>query len=373
MSFKHLFSRFLGAVPDRLHFAAHSHHPWPDVTYDAHLRAWEDASRLMDDKWDDVFGVLIPDLRRRLARVLNLPDPDTLVFAPNTHELVARIFSGLRPPIKVVTSDGEFHSFERQLRRWEEADQVSVVRVTAEPFDTFAERFAAAAGDAGLVYLSQVFFDSGFEVTSLPEIAASARAEVPVVVDGYHGFMAIPVDLSGLAERVFYLAGGYKYAMAGEGACFMHCPPGFLPRPVDTGWYAGFSTLANRADRVAYGAGGDRFWGATFDPSGLYRLRAVFELLEAERLDPAAIHLHVAGLQASFLDSEEVPGELIPEEGMPRGNFLTFRTDRAAALYRWLHHRQVITDHRGDRLRIGFGLYHDPEDVGRLVRVLGSA
>ena len=26
------FSRFLNTEPDRLHFAAHSHHPWPDVT-----------------------------------------------------------------------------------------------------------------------------------------------------------------------------------------------------------------------------------------------------------------------------------------------------------------------------------------------------
>jgi selenocysteine lyase/cysteine desulfurase len=27
----------------------------------------------------------------------------------------------------------------------------------------------------------------------------------------------------------------------------------------------------------------------------------------------------------------------------------------------------VITDHRGDRLRIGFGIYHDEEDVDRLL------
>ena len=38
-----------------------------------------------------------------------------------------------------------------------------------------------------------------------------------------------------------YLAGGYKYAMAGEGACFMHCPPGFGARPRNTGWYASFA------------------------------------------------------------------------------------------------------------------------------------
>ncbi len=30
-----------------------------------------------------------------------------------------------------------------------------------------------------------------------------------------------------IAASVFYLGGGYKYAMAGEGMGFMHCPPGF--------------------------------------------------------------------------------------------------------------------------------------------------
>jgi selenocysteine lyase/cysteine desulfurase len=32
----------------------------------------------------------------------------------------------------------------------------------------------------------------------------------------------------------------------------------------------------------------------------------------------------------------------------------------------------VITDHRADRLRIGFGIYHDEEDVDRLLTHLGE-
>ena len=48
--------RFLAANPGRLHFAAHSHHPWPDVTRQAVLDGWDDAARLMDRKWDRIFG-----------------------------------------------------------------------------------------------------------------------------------------------------------------------------------------------------------------------------------------------------------------------------------------------------------------------------
>jgi len=38
------FSRSLGASPGRLHFAAHSHHPWPDATLRAQEQCWLDAA-----------------------------------------------------------------------------------------------------------------------------------------------------------------------------------------------------------------------------------------------------------------------------------------------------------------------------------------
>ncbi len=55
-----------------------------------------------------------------------------------------------------------------------------------------------------------------------------------------------------------------------------------------------------------------------------------------------------------------------------RGNFLTFRTPAAGDIYEKLLARNVVTDHRADRLRFGFGLYHDDGDVARLCEVLGE-
>jgi selenocysteine lyase/cysteine desulfurase len=57
---------------------------------------------------------------------------------------------------------------------------------------------------------------------------------------------------------------------------------------------------------------------------------------------------------------------------MPRGNFLTFRTKEAGAIYQRLHEQNVIVDHRGDRLRIGFGIYQDSEDVERLAKAFSA-
>ncbi len=62
-------------------------------------------------------------------------------------------------------------------------------------------------------------------------VRAVANAAALIAVDGYHSFMAQPVDWSASADRAFYMAGGYKYAMDGEGACFLACPPGWAERP----------------------------------------------------------------------------------------------------------------------------------------------
>jgi selenocysteine lyase/cysteine desulfurase len=367
VTYRHLFSRFLGADPERLHFAAHSHHPWPDITYDAHQRWWEDSARAMDDKWEEFFADFIPRLRGRLGRLLNLGEGLTIAFAPNTHELVKRVFSTLPTPVEILTTTAEFHSFDRQVRRWEEAGWVKITRIEAEPFASFPQRFLERSGPADLIYLSQVFFDSGFVVPDLSGLIDGLPVAATVIIDGYHGFMARPLDLAPIADRAFFVAGGYKYAMAGEGAAFMHCPPGWGERPVDTGWYAGFSALTDRVDEVSYGAKGDRFWGATQDGSGLYRLEAVLEMLEAIAVTPQVIQNHVAELQEEFLDLGPALGELLPPTGFERGSFLTFRRRDAHDLYRRLHDRGVITDYRGDRFRIGFGIYHEPQDVSRLV------
>ena len=272
------FTLSVGRPGAPLHAAAHSHHPWPDVTLAAQEEAWQDAARLLDSKWDHVFGKVIPAAQRHIARQLHLPDPATIAFGPNTHAFVLRLLSCLPPKPRILTTGSEFHSFSRQIARLEEDGLVQVTRIATEPFDSFENRFADAAAKGGhdLVFLSQVFFDSGFAVRDMARIVKAVPGkETFIVIDGYHGFMAVPTDFSALADRAFYLAGGYKYAMAGEGACFLHSPPGYGPRPRDTGWYAGFSALESAGGGVSYAGDGSRFFGATFDVTALYRFYAV--------------------------------------------------------------------------------------------------
>jgi selenocysteine lyase/cysteine desulfurase len=183
--------------------------------------------------------------------------------------------------------------------------------------------------------------------------------------------MALDAPLSSAAANsAFFLAGGYKYAMAGEGMGLMHCPPGFGPRPPITGWYAEFDDLTLPPDMVGYAADAMRFMGATFDPSALYRFNHVHAMLSDNGLTTARISHHVALLQAQLLDSiagTAVGGaELLNPLGHgPHARFLALRDPRADRWCAELGARDCITDVRGDVLRIGIGLYHDERDIER--------
>jgi len=383
LSFKPLFSRSLAADPERLHFAAHSHHLWPDASFEGQVEAWNDAARLADRKWDKVMDEVWPEAQGHVARELGTGQRDAVVFAPNTHELLVRLFAAVSSnwPIRVLTSDGEFHSARRQLARWEEAGAAKVGRVPTEPFDSFSDRFldAARSGEHDFIFVSQVLFGSGRTFDRVAELAALGRRGGPwVVIDGYHAFMAIDGPLGEeAAKTAFYLGGGYKYAMSGEGCAFMHAPKGFGERPPITGWFTEFEDLSLPPGSVGYAKDATRFLGATFDPSALYRFNAVQRMLLENGLTTARNSAYVEQLQQQLLAGIGQTGLasadlLNPLDGETHARFLAFRYPDAQRWYADLKAQNCITDVRGEVLRIGFGIYQDEDDVDRLIALLGG-
>lgn len=382
------YSRFLCAAPHRLHFAAHSHHLWLDITREAQLQYWDDSARLADKKWTYIFSTIVPEAQRHIATTLELSHPEQIVFAPNTHEFVARLFSALdwSKPLKILTTDSEFYSFSRQLARLQEtaSARFDVRKVSTEPFETFEARFCQAIESEtfDMIFFSHVFFNSGLVVSDLERLVKSVSSpETLIVIDGYHGFCAIPTSLRGIESRAFYLSGGYKYAQSGEGVCFLVVPKGCALRPIYTGWFAEFGMLAEqRSDKVAYSADGLRFAGATFDPSGLYRFNAVMRWLASERLSVETIHHYVKRLQDYFLQRlEDSRLDVLPLSALrpprhlaQRGHFLTFELERAAELESALLAKDIYVDRRANRLRFGFGLYHTDADIDKLIERLQS-
>ncbi|WP_300973219.1 class V aminotransferase [Sphingomonas sp. LHG3406-1] len=382
MSFKPLFARSLGAAPDRLHMAAHSHHLWPDASFAGQAECWEDAARLADRKWDRVMGELWPEAQAHVAAELGTGMADAIVFAGNTHDFLVRLWAAaprrVGGPLRILTTDGEFHSARRQFARWAENGDIALETLPVGPVGTLAERLAGRAEAADLILVSQTLFGSGRAVTGLESLAAVSRPEGPwVVIDGYHSFMASPEPLGRLGDSCFFLAGGYKYAMSGEGLGLMHCPPGFGPRPPITGWYAEFEDLTAPPGQVGYAPDAMRFMGATFDPSAIYRFLHVRRMLAENGLTTTRISARVDELRAMLVD--RIAGTPLGEAELlnPLPNparFLALRHPRAAGWQQALMARDCITDVRGDVLRIGLGLYHDEEDVERFVdltRALG--
>jgi kynureninase len=376
------YSRF--RVAERLLLSGHSHQAWPDVAFDGHVEAFDDAARHVDEKWARAFAKA-DEVRAGFRALLGDPDGE-IALGVNTHELVIRLLSaldlGARP--RLVSTDGEFHTLRRQLARLGEAG-LEVVRLPAHPADTLAARLAEAVDErTSAVLVSAVLFETAHIVGGLQALArACAHAGAEIVVDAYHALGAIPFALheQGLGSA-WVLGGGYKYLQLGEGNCFLRLPAHAEElRPAITGWYAEFGALAAEHDpsRVAYGRGAERFAGSTYDPTSHYRAARVFAFFHEQGLTPERLRasyrrqvdLLAAGFDALGIDDSIVTLDRALDLDRV-GGFLALRSPRAGELQRALSERGVLTDSRGPWLRLGPAPYLSDEQLETAIAVLGE-
>jgi len=350
-------------VDMRLLLTGHSHQAWPDVALDGVKEAWRDAATHLDDKWQFAFEKA-SQVEQGFARLLNDSDGD-YALAENTHTLIVRFLSALdlkkRP--QLITSDSEFHSIRRQLDRLSE-EGIEVVRIPGQPHNTFSERLAAKVNEkTAAVLVSSVFFNSGQICNGLSDVMTTCEQQgSELLVDVYHQLNIVPFDITSAGlKQAYIVGGGYKYCQLGEGNCFLRIPPNCEKRPIITGWYADFESIANNSDhQVNYGHGGQRFAGATYDPTSHYRAVEVFKFFVDHGLSPTllrAINQHQAALLLDRFDTLDLPASFISRDHsvtlQQRGGFISLKTSHAALITKKLHQQKVYCDHRGDTLRIG--------------------
>ena len=404
--YQNFYSIFRSHHVGEQHYACHSHHYWPDISFKAQQDYWMDSAKYVDDKWSYFFQNIIPTAQKNISKILNIRNHEQVVFSSNTHDFIVRIFSAIQNknnssrPIRILTTDSEFYSFERQLRSWVKSEQIEVTKIKVDcckinDENNFENEFMKAISlqPYDLVFVSHVFFNSGYIVQNIDQIVnhyyqccKEFSIQNPIfILDGYHGFMACPTDLKNIQDQIFYISGSYKYAQGGEGACFMTVPENLKIQPVITGWFAGFSELEKSENSLNFPTNGNRFAGSTMDFTAIYRLNSVFKLLEENLLSIQDIHNHVKNLQYLFLESlddilvsNELKANKIKENYPPIqylnkqnllisdlskcGHFLTFQLPTEKSLIELKHYlssRSIKTDHRGLRLRFGFGLTSD--------------
>jgi len=375
------YSRF--RVEERLLLTGHSHQAWPDVSFDGQLEAWADAAEGVDDKWGRAEGKA-ERVRRGFARLLG-GRAEEIALGQNTHELLIRFLSALplaaRP--RLVTTDGEFHTIRRQLDRLAEDGRLEVAKVAAYPASTLVERLVRAIDDrTSAALVSSVLFETAHIVPGLDGALAACHARgAELLVDAYHHLNAVPFSLDGLADA-FVVGGGYKYCQLGEGNCFLRVPPGREElRPLLTGWFSEFAHLTERVPgRVPYGAGPARWSGATYDPTSHYRAASVFGFFEEMALDPEflrAVSRHQISLMAEQFDALDLdPGRIARDREVPLekvGGFLAFRAPEAARIAAMLRERDMLTDHRGEWLRLGPAPYLSDGQLTAAIDLLGEA
>jgi kynureninase len=361
-------------VTERILLTGHSHQAWPDVAFEAQQQAWLDVAELVDDVWDVAFEKA-NEVRRGFARLMD-DSPDRIALAPNTHELVVRFLSALplkkRP--KLITTDGEFHTIRRQLDRLAE-EGLEIVKVTATPAATLAERLAKAVDDrTAAVLVSAVLYANSHIVPNLrATLEACERHGADLLVDAYHALNVVPFSLKkeGL-ERAYVVGGGYKYCQLGPGNAFLRFPADTTLRPVVTGWFSEFTDLTQSpaSTRVDYGPGPARFAGSTYDCTSHYRGAAVFTFFEEQKLTPERLrelNQHQIEVLVSALGIET---ELALHA---LGGFLAIRTRDAASLKKALRQRNVWTDYRGETLRLGPAPYISDEQLNEAAEVLRDA
>lgn len=408
-------------VGERVLLTGHSHQAWPDVAFDAQQQAWLDAAELVDDKWDRAFAVA-DKVRSGFRRLLDDPDGH-IALGQNTHELVVRFLSALplRERPRLVTTDGEFRTIRRQLDRLREED----VEVVAAPADAgVADRLAAAVDDrTAAVLVSSVLFRDATIVEGLDRVAeACQRAGAELLVDAYHSLAAVPFSVRKMGlDGAFVVGGGYKYCQLGEGNCFLRFPAECALRPVLTGWFAEFGTLAEVPVRplaevpprtpdapnghrhggdadgpvaeqpdagglsapsgppTHYGAGHLRFAGATYDPASHYRAAAVFDFFQRQGLIPDRLRascLAQVSRLATAIDTLDLdPAVLSRDRAVPldrKGGFLVLATPFAADFVRLLRERGVYVDHRGSLLRLGPAPYVTDAQLDDAAAALGE-
>jgi kynureninase len=297
--------------------------------------------------------------RARIAQLIHAPRPDCVIPKTSAGQGLRTILNALPGTPRVLSTTAEFDSVDVILKQYAAAGRISLETFSCHTADGGVDlspliEACQSTPHLQLVVVSQVLFATSHILPDLDRLAwYTHRANASLLVDAYHAIGVIPVDVAAM-NADFAIGGSYKYLRGGPGAAFLYISPATLLsglQPIDIGWFAKENAFAyERPNPPRFAPGGDAFLESTPPVLTYYQARAGQQLTLAlgverirayslDRLSRLKCYLADAGIAAHGADRQH-------------GAFLTVEHPEAPALAQSLEQQGIITDARGNYLRL---------------------
>ena len=324
--------------------------------------------------------------RHRVARFINAPSPDEIVFVRGATEainLVAHSWgNGLKPGDRILLSTLEHHSniVPWQLLRDRTGIAIDVAPLTEDgriDLDAVEAMLTPQHKLVALAHVSNVL-GSVLDARRAADLAHGVGAKL--LLDGCQAVPRLTVDVQAL-DCDFYAFSGHKlYGPTGIGVLWARgeildaMPP----------WHGGGAMIDRVTfEKTTYAPPPARFEAGTPHVVGVIGLHAAIDYVDAIGLD--AIHAHEAALVKATRDAlhslnsvrvfgpEDSAGIVsFAIEGVHPHDIGTILDEERVAIRAGHHCAQPLMDHLGipATARASFGVYNGESDVAALVRGL---
>lgn len=344
------------------------------VEVKAAIDAYIERRMTRGSDWEDWVGRL-EALRGLLARLVGCSPEEMAVtgsVSESVNSLVSALdFSGVRN--RVVVTDFDFPTtsqiFLSQQRRGAE-----IVRARADETGAAIDiaEFERLINDRTLIVSAPlVCYRNGALLDLAPIIRLAHERGALVMVDGYQGVGAVPLDVRSIGAD-FLVGGCLKYLIgtAGVGYMYVRDAEHSSLSPVFTGWFAqdnigAMDIYEHRPSRTAR-----RFESGTPNVCGLHAAAAGVEVLARAGAD--AIWRRIAALNSEIARraTEEGWSLATPADSARRGPMMAIRCRNAPELVRRLDAEGITVSDRDGNLRVSTHFYNNNEDLDRLFSAL---
>lgn len=315
-------------------------------------------------------------VRAMIARIAGVARADCIIPKTSAGQGLRTVLNLHDRRLRVLSTRGEFDSIDVILRHYRQRGRIDLRFIEPDARGWFPTEavVAALAQPTDLLVLSQVMFSTGQLMQDLPAIVARAHAQgVQVVLDTYHAFGVVPVDLTAM-QVDFAIGGGYKYLRGGPGSCWLYVRPDIADAgavSLDTGWFAKVEPFSyQRPEPPRFAAGGDGWLESTPPVFIPYQAAAGLELTLAIGVERTRAY----GLAACRRLIELLGVHGVEAQGGrdDMGAFVVVRHERAGDIAAALGRRGITGDARGHYLRLTPDILTRPAELETLAPILAE-